>query len=227
MKKVILANWKANLSLPRAESWSETFAQFYRPQERIEIIIAVSPFMLDRIAQKIGSLQGISLAVQGISSYPQGSYTGSTPAAWVRGLAQYTLLGHSERRRYFHETVQDVARQVAESLSEELQPIICVDQKILTQQTAALAAEELEHALWAYTPDTPATFEMARSVSDIAAILPQFRQKTDNRPVLYGGGVTAENSAALWRVEGLGGVMLGKACLDAKNFASLVNSLSA
>jgi len=207
MKKVILANWKANLSLPRAESWCETFAQFYRPQERIEIIIAVSPFMLDRIAQKIGPLQDISLAVQGISSYPQGSYTGSTPAAWVRGLAQYTLLGHSERRRYFHETVQDVARQVAESLSEELQPIICVDQ--------------------AYTPDTPATFEMARSVSDIAAILPQFRQKTDNRPVLYGGGVTAENSAALWRVEGLGGVMLGKACLDAKIFASLVNSLSA
>ena len=170
------------------------------------------------LPRKLPLYRAFSLAAQGISAYPQGSYTGSTPATWVRGLARYTLLGHTERRRYFHETVQDVARQVAESLSEELHPIVCVDQKLLNQQTAALSAEELEHTLWAYTPETPATFEMARNVSDIAAMLPQIRQKTDNRPILYGGGVTTENGAALWRVDGLSGIMLGKACLDAKSF---------
>ena len=119
--------------------------------------------------------------------------------------------------------MQDVARQAYESLSEELQPIICIDKDSLGSQTAAMAAEELDHLIWAYTPETPATFEMARSLSDIAAILPKIAQKTDNRPVLYGGGVTVENAASLCKVTGLSGVMLGKGCLDATAFAAMLN----
>jgi len=225
MKKIVLANWKANLSPERVQQWLEHFTKAYRPQSNVEVILAVPVLVLEQVAAKTTSLAGVSLAVQGISAYPQGSYTGATPAAWVKGMASYTLIGHRERRHYFHETVQDVARQAYESLSEDLQPIICVDRDLLVSQTAAMAAEELAHLIWAYTPETPATLEMARNISDIATILPKIAQKTDNRPVLYGGGVTMENAASLWQIPGLSGIMLGKSCLNGTAFAHLVNQL--
>lgn len=225
MKKMIVANWKANLSPERATQWLDAFAAVYRPRLDIEVILAVPVLALPPVAEKVETLPGVALAAQSVSAYPQGSYTGSTPASWLRGLATYTLVGHRERRRYFHETVQDVARQVYESLAEDLRPIVCFDAELLIAQTAAMAVEELSHLIWAYTPDTPASLEMARSTADFTAILPKIAQKTDNRPVLYGGGVTVNNGESLWQVPGLHGLMLGKGCLDAAAFANLINQL--
>lgn len=225
MKKMILANWKANLSTERGLQWLDDFSAIYRPRLDLEVILAVPVLYLERIAHQTEHLPGLALAAQGVSSYPQGSYTGATPAAWLRGLVGYTLIGHRERRRYFHETVQDVARQAYESLSEDLQPIVCFDRDLLIPQAAAMAAEELGKMLWAYTPDTPTTLEMARSTADIAAFLPKIAQKTDNRPVLYGGGVTLDNAGSLWQIPGLSGLMLGKGCLDGAAFAAMINRL--
>jgi len=225
MKKMVLANWKANLSPEKAMQWCDAFAGVYRPRIDLEVILAVPFICLERVAERMNNLGGVSLAAQGVSAYPQGSYTGSTPAAWLRGLVRYTLIGHRERRRYFHETVQDVARQAYESLAEDLQPIVCFDRELLTSQTAAMAVEELGRLIWAYTPDTPATMEMARGEAEILAMLPQLARKTDNRPVLYGGGVTVNNAESLLRLPGLSGIMLGQACLDAVPFAGMVNRL--
>lgn len=226
MKKMIVANWKANLAPERAVQWLDAFVAVYRPRLDLEVILAVPILALPTLAPKIDAMPGLALAAQSVSAYPQGSYTGSTPAAWLRGLATYTLLGHRERRRYFHETVQDVARQAYESLAEDLQPIICFDAELLMTQTAAMAVEELSHLLWAYTPETPATLEMARNAADISAMLPKIAHKTDNRPVLYGGGVTVDNGGSLWQLPGLHGLMLGKGCLDAVAFAGFINQLS-
>jgi len=225
MKKMIVANWKANIAPERAAQWLDAFAAVYRPRLDIEVILAVPALALPTVAAKAEILPGVAVAAQSVSAYPQGSYTGSTPAAWLRGLATYTLIGHRERRRYFHETVQDVARQAYESLAEDLQPIICIDRELLVPQAAAMAAEELGHLLWAYTPETPATLEMSRNTADISAFLPKIAQKTDHRPVLYGGGVSADNARELWQVSGLQGIMLGKGCLDAAAFANMINQL--
>ena len=225
MKKRVLANWKANLAPAKALQWCDAFAAAYRPRTDLEVILAVPFLILERVAARTKKLAGVALAAQGVSAYPQGSYTGSTPAAWLRGLAEYTLLGHRERRRYCHETVQDVARQAYESLAEDLQPIVCIDRELLTPQTAAMAVEELGRLVWAYTPETPASLEMARGEAEIVAALPQIARKTDNRPVLYGGGVTAENAADLLRIPGINGIMLGRGCLDAAAFAGMVNRL--
>ena len=50
-------------------------------------------------------------------------------------------------------------------------------------------------------------------------------RKTDNRPVLYGGGVTPANGQGIWSLSGVSGIMLGQGCLDATAFAELVNRL--
>ncbi len=225
MEKIILANWKANLSPERAIQWCEAFAGVYQPRSGVEVVLAVPAFYLERVFAQTRKLAGVSLAAQGVSSFPQGSYTGSLPAAWLRGMAKYSLIGHQERRRYFHETVQDVARQAFESLAEELTPIVCFNREQLVPQTAAMAVEELGKLLWAYTPDTPVALEMARDQAEIVAMLPQIARRTDNRPVLYGGGVTVANGRTLWQIPGLAGIMLGQGCLDPRAFAGLVSQL--
>lgn len=225
MKKILLANWKANLGREAVGQWCEHFSRAYRPRNEVEVVLAVPTLFLETVGKQTGHLPGVSLAAQGVSGYPQGSYTGATPAAWLRGLARYALIGHRERRRYFHETVQDVARQAYESLAEDLVPIICFDQELLVPQTAAMAAEELASLIWAYTPETPASLEMARSTADIAALLPQIARRTEGRPVLYGGGVTADNASELWRISGISGLLLGQASLDARSFAELASRL--
>lgn len=225
MKKIVLANWKAYLSPERAMQWCEAFAAAYQARSGVEVVIAVPAFSLERVFERMKNLAGVSLASQGVSPYPQGSYTGALPAAWLRGRVRYTLVGHRERRRYFHESVQDVARQVYESLAEELQPIVCIDREVLVQQAAAMAIEELSQLIWAYTPETPVALEMARSGEEIGAMVAQVAQKTDNRPVLYGGGVTVANGKAIWQLPGVSGIMLGQGCLDAKAFAGLIEQL--
>ena len=226
MKKIILANWKANLSPEKAMQWCDTFAAALQAHGEIEIVLAVPALCLERVHEKTRTIAGLSLAAQGVSPYPQGNYTGALPAAWLRGLVKYTLIGHRERRRYFHESVQDVGKQVNESLAEDLQPIVCIDHDLLMQQTAVFATEEMDKILWAYTPETTMALEMTRSNEDISKMVSQIAKKTENRPVLYGGGVTAANSKAIWGLAGVSGILLGQECLDAQAFAVLVNQLS-
>lgn len=225
MKKIVLANWKANLSPERALAWCEEFTAGYRAREQWEVVIAAPCLFLERIAAKIGTVTGVSLAAQGVSPYPQGSYTGSVPAAWLRGLARYALLGHREQRLYLHQTVQDVARQVRESLAEDMEPIVCIDRPQLVQQAAAFAVEELERVIWAYTPETPVLLEMARDEQGIVAAVADVAARTERRPVLYGGGVTANNGRRIGSLPGIAGIMLGAGCLDARAFAALVGQL--
>lgn len=225
MEKIVLANWKANLSQERVMLWCDAFAAAYRSRDGVEVVLAAPAFFLERVYEKTKHLAGVALAAQGVSPYPQGSYTGSLPAAWLRGRVKYTLIGHRERRRYFHESVQDVARQAFESLAEELQPIVCIDRDLLVRQTAAMAVEELGKLIWAYTPETPVALEMARSGEEIITAVAQIAKKTDNRPILYGGGVTIANSKTIWGFPGVSGIMLGRGCLDVQAFADLCNHL--
>jgi len=225
MQKIVLANWKANLAPDRAMQWCDAFAAVYQPRADVEVVLAVPAFSLERVAEKTRKLAGVALAAQGVSPYPQGSYTGSLPAAWLRGLVKYALVGHQERRRYFHESVQDVARQVYESLAEELQPIVCIDREVLVAQAAAMAIAELSKLMWAYTPATPVALEMARGGEDISSMMAQVAKKTDNRPVLYGGGVTVAIGRSVLQLPGVSGILLGQGCLDARAFAGFISQL--
>ena len=82
MSRIVLANWKASLAPERALAWCDTFSAAYKPRTGLEVVLAVPALVMDRVHQRLGALTGVSLAAQGISPYPQGSYTGSLPAAW-------------------------------------------------------------------------------------------------------------------------------------------------
>ncbi len=226
MKKIVVANWKANLSPVHADSWLGTFTARYQPRPDVEVVLAVPFLYLVQVAEKVQNLPGVHLAAQGVSPYPVGGYTGATPAAWLQGMVEYALLGHRERRRYFHETVSDIAGQVREAVSADIKPVLCLEDKGLADMRAALDSHELAAVIPAYTPEAAMALEKAREIDGIQEGIARVSSYFHDRPILYGGGVDAENSSAILALPEVSGIMLGRGCLDPEKFILLLERLS-
>ncbi|MHB1350173.1 MAG: triose-phosphate isomerase [Desulfobulbaceae bacterium] len=221
-EKIVLANWKASLSPAAAARWLDAFAGRYRPSTRLRVVLAIPFLMLVEARARRGELPGVVLAAQDVSPFPQGSYTGATPADWLRGLVDYVLVGHRERRRYFHESNQDAANKVSEVLAAELTPILCAGREGLAGQLAALETAELEKTILACTPEEAEALELGRNIAAVADAARYFAKMTGGRPVLYGGGVHYSNVAELIVLPELAGVMVAGGSLDPAAFAVLL-----
>ncbi len=227
MKKIVLANWKAHLGPGQAADWVARFTATHEPVAGVEVVLAVPDLCMQQVHSLLQGIKGISLAAQAVSPYPPGSYTGATPALWYRDVAGYALVGHQERRRYFHEDVQTVAAQARESVAAGLRPVVCVDHAGAAAQVAALDSGDIEQGLFAYTPQEAVSLEKVREFDEIGKMANLLAELTGGRPVLYGGGVDRDNAAAIAALPGISGVMVGRACLDPAGFAALVRSLAA
>lgn len=224
MKKIIVANFKAALAPNQVDNWLQAFKGRYAPSPAVQVVLAVPFLYMEQMAENIAGLGGVSLAAQNVSPHPSGSYTGATPASWLKGLAAYVLVGHRERRLYFHEDNQCVARQVREAVSAGITPVICLDRDEQGSQMAALDSEDLDQSLLAYTPDNSVKLEIPVDNQEIIDTSAAFASGTGAK-VLYGGGVTKENAAELAGLAGITGLMVGRGCLDGADFAELVNSV--
>ncbi|MDD3619509.1 MAG: triose-phosphate isomerase family protein [Desulfobulbaceae bacterium] len=222
-QKIVLANWKAHLSPAQAEKWTAEFVRLYLPTS-IHVILAVPDIVLSAVHALTRDLKNVSLAAQDVSPFPPGGYTGATPAAWLEGLAGYVLIGHRERRRYFHETVQDAANKISEAAAAGLRPILCLPGTDIAGHLAPVDSADLERLILAYTPDDAEALEVARNREPVAAAVRQLAEAAGGRPVLYGGGVNADNVADLITIPGLAGVMAAGGSLRPSGFISMLNN---
>lgn len=224
MEKLVLANWKANLTLLKAEKWLTELSTQYHPVSGLRVTVAVPfPFLFD-LRKQFASLPGISWTAQDVSSYPLGNYTGSVPAAWLNGQVEYVIVGHRERRKYFRETIQDVANKVSEALEENIQPILCVDLDTAQQQSASVEYDDMERLIVAYTPSDAEQLEISRSISAVGDGIEQVASLFPGASVLYGGGVNESNVAELFTLPKLTGVMVAGGCLDPHSFVKLLGN---
>ena len=220
MKKIIVANWKSNKNKEEVELWLDTF-KIYTDLNNEVVIAPPYPF-LSFMAEKTKDQEDISLAVQNLSAYPAGSYTGEICVRNLDGLGiKYAILGHSERRRYLGENHQDVANKVDLCLAGKITPIICIDSDYLEDQASAISSENLEKCIVAYEPpnaistnggENPPAKEVSKAVLKIKEIFGEIK-------VIYGGNVTPDNVSDYLSVTD--GVLVGGASLDAKVFEQL------
>jgi triosephosphate isomerase len=223
--KLIAGNWKM-FKGPRE---TREFCAAFRPPENIETVLC-PPYV--SLAAALES--GLTVFAQNVHWAEEGAYTGeiSAPMLAELGVAG-AIVGHSERRQYFGETDETVARRTAGALSHGLRVIACVGESleeresgqmelVLRVQVEAIADAAAGHErlviayepVWAIGTGRNATPAQAREAH-------AFIKGLLDVPVLYGGSVKPDNAAELLSQEGVDGALVGGASLEVESFTAI------
>jgi len=215
MNFIVLANFKSHKTSAEVESWLKTVNPVIaESKDKVTLLVAPSTIHLAQTAYHIGHNQyPINLCSQDVSPFPPGSYTGTVNATQLKEYGiKYGLVGHTERRRYFHETMTDVANKAKELLSAGITPAICLSREDIEPQFAALDDGIQNDCIYCFEPPADIGGTVAAPADVIEDTLTMIRRYT-SAPVLYGGSVTPDNIDSLLTTS-IDGVLVATASLD-------------
>ena len=248
-RRVIAGNWKMFKTLADTRAFFSAFIPLVLKAAHCDIVIA-PPFTAISTAVEASKNTNVAIAAQNVYFEKEGAFTGEvSPQMLVEAGCRYVLIGHSERRQFFGETDESVAKKTKAALAAGLTPIVCVGESLehreggQTEQVCksqfrggpgSLTAEEFSRILIAYEPvwaigtGRTATPDMAAAVHRFIrqCAAEQFSvSHASALRILYGGSVKPDNIQGLMAQEELDGALVGGASLDAKSFAAIVNTL--
>jgi triosephosphate isomerase (TIM) len=222
---LLAANWKM-FKGPRE---TREFCEEFRPPEGVEAVLC-PPFVSLPAAVESGH----TVFAQNVHWAEEGAYTGEiSPPMLVELGVTGAIVGHSERRQYFGETEESVARRTAAALEQGLRVIACVGESLEERESgemelvlrvqieaigeAAGAHERLVVAyepVWAIGTGRTATPDQAREAH-------AFIKGLLDVPVLYGGSIKPDNAVELLSEEGVDGALVGGASLEVESFTAI------
>jgi triosephosphate isomerase len=248
---LVAANWKMNpTNLDDALDLVRGVMSVARGHaDRVEVAI-FPPFVWITAVSDLLVESGVKLGAQNVFWEMSGAYTGEISPAMVKGVCQWVIVGHSERRLYLAETDEMIAKKTAAALSCELGVIMCVgelldhydegksDEIVSTQVRAGLAncsADDSARLVIAYEPvwaigsgrnaDPEHAYKTMRLIRKIVGEMIGAGAARKVR-ILYGGSVKAANVQQYVELPLCDGVLVGGASLDAEEFAGIVKVTS-
>ncbi len=229
MRRFVIGNWKCYKSLADGQAWFDEFATLYKRTVDLSVVLAPSFVCLEGLADFLRGrqLDDVFLAAQDVSPFPKGAYTGAVAADMVRDLVDYVIIGHSERRRYFHETASDIVNKVNEATDAGLVPIVCIDKPEDLLKLTALQENDIEELIVAYGPVDALNFRIPQSPKEVAGAAAEIRRILPGRPIVYGGAIEMENAGKYADIDGISGLFVGESSLEAATFAAICKVLSA
>lgn len=247
-KKIIAGNWKMNKLAAEAVELAVTVKASLGQCADVEVILCPAFTALKLVGDVVVGSQ-IKLGAQNMHWEKEGAFTGEIAPGMLKDLGcQYVILGHSERRQYFHETDMVVNRKAKAALAAGLIPIVCVgetleqregnqtDDVVTTQVTKSLAGLDegafrrvvvAYEPVWAIGTGRTATPAQAQAVH---ALIRQVLAKTCNPGaaqavrIQYGGSVKPANAKELFSQPDIDGGLIGGAALDAASFVDIVKA---
>ncbi len=233
---LIAGNWK----MFKGPAEAGEFCRALRAADLGTVDVVVCPPYVS-LAAAVQALAGteIGVAAQNVHWAPDGAFTGEVSAPMLREVGVYgTIIGHSERRRYFGESDESVVRRSVAAIEHGLHVIACVGETeaereageteaVLRRQVGAIAegvaeADELVIAyepVWAIGTGKTATPEIAQEAHALVKSILDV-------PVLYGGSVKPDNAAELASQPDVDGALVGGASLDLESFATICRETS-
>jgi len=249
-KKLVAGNWKMNKTLTEAMAFAVAL-QEEAGQLPADVDILIAPPALYLAPMETFKEPVYSLAAQNCSQHSYGAFTGEISPAMLEDMRiGYCLVGHSERRAYFHETDELLAKKIDACFLHHVTPVFCCGEQLaernekhhfitvlhqLEHALFHLSAERMERVVVAYEPvwaigtGVTATTAQAQEMHAFVreTLAGHFGRETANRVrILYGGSVNASNSAELFACEDVDGGLVGGASLKVNEFIQIIRSAS-
>lgn len=225
--KYFIANWKANKNLQETKIWVNDFLNDIEqsPQTRQKLnhndikVIICPPFPLIVPLQKMLEGQNnISVGSQDLSLVEGGTYTGEVTAHSLESLAEYTIVGHSERKKFFNETENDVLKKYENARKHNIEPIYCV------ANNKTSYPESLR--ILCYEPPSAISTGDARGSNERLETILQAKKQLNVTPemvFIYGGSVNKDNAAKYLASKEIDGFLSGGASLDPIHFSQIIS----
>ena len=244
-KKFIIGNWKMNLNVHESSLFLTKLAQEIPTFRDVTTVICPSFLALQPLSLQINHRQ-MKLGAQDCYWRDSGAFTGEISATQLRGLAQYILVGHSERRHVFGEDDRDIRFKVQAALRNGLSPVLCVGETTTERDSGDIEhtindqlvsgllnidSDQIDEVLIAYEPvwaigtgETPTIKDIEKVVKIIRTqVAYMFGREIGKRVrILYGGSVNLDNAPMFLGVKGIDGLLIGGASLIAPEFSGIV-----
>lgn len=246
-KILIVGNWKMHLNVSQASLLAHRLGQHVSIHRDVEVVIAPSMLDLQPISLQIDRRK-FHLAAQNAYHKDEGAYTGEVSFTMLRDMVHYVIVGHSERRHVFGESLEEVRAKVAAAYRNNIVPILCVgesqterlagetNQVLHDQVTTALAnitSPEIENLVIAYEPvwaigtgDFAKPDQASRAARVIRNNIAELygEDVASKVRILYGGSVTADIASGFLTAQGINGLLVGGASLNYHQFTNIVDA---
>jgi len=246
-KKLVVGNWKMNLTVPESTVLIEKLKKELAKLTYIDVVICPSYLDIYPASKELAD-SNVILGAQDVFFEEEGAYTGEVSPVALSHFVKYVIVGHSERRMHFGEIDKVVAKKAAAAYAHDLIPIICVGDTLhekedglskvvvmnqLETAISHLTAEEIAEIAIAYEPVwaigtgqvcKPADAE--NMASNIRALIKALYggKAAEGVRVLYGGSVTDVNAGDFAKLRQIDGVLVGGASLDHEKFTKIAKA---
>ncbi|EFI84869.1 triose-phosphate isomerase [Listeria grayi DSM 20601] len=248
-KPIIAGNWKMNKTAAKAAEFVEEVKANVPSKDAVDSIVAAPAIFLQELVRLT---EGSNLHISAQNSYfeDEGAFTGEiSPFALADMGVSYVVIGHSERREYFHETDEDVNKKAHAIFKHGMTPIICCGETLEQREAgktnewvsgqvknalAGLTEEQVAKSIIAYEPIWAigtGKSSTSKDANDTCAVIRKTvaeavsEKAADAVRIQYGGSVKPENIADYLAESDIDGALVGGASLEPKSFLSLLEAV--
>lgn len=247
-RKLIAGNWKMYKTPQEAMQLVKALKIKLTDIRKTDVVVC-PPFIDIAAVRDILKDSKITVGAQNMYLQKFGAFTGEISAPMIKDAGcEWVIIGHSERRQYFHETDESVNQKIKFAVAEGLRPIVCIGETLEQRQSGetanvitrqftgafkAIDATEFGKVVIAYEPvwaigtGKNATAQEAEDVhKHIRSLIVQHYGQTlaNATVILYGGSVKPENAQSLLSCPNIDGALVGGASLDAEQFIAIVRT---
>lgn len=248
MKTYIVGNWKLNFTVGEASIYLHKLLKTLPNYRDVEVVVAPSLIALQPLSLQVDRHK-LKLCAQNGFYRDYGAFTGEVSFSQLRGIVDYCIIGHSERRYIMREDDKMIAKKVAAAIRNKITPILCIGETeserafgetadVIRDQLVGGLSEVADDVLdkviiayepvWAISSGKGARLAAPDDIAEAVKLIRDTLADTygakvaEDVPVLFGGSVNPSNAGAYLTVPGVNGLLIGGASLILSEFVDII-----